>query len=47
MTALRVVEQHLKCLEQRDTQRVVHVLLFPTIWNAFYTAAHSGQQTVT
>lgn len=44
MTALRGVKQHLKCLEQRDTLRVIHLLLLPTIWNVFYTATRSDQK---
>ena len=36
MTALRGVKKHLKCLEQRDTLRVIHLLLLPTIWNFFF-----------
>jgi len=47
MTALRGVKQHLKCLEQRDTPRVIHLLLLPTIWNVFYTAARSDKKTIT
>jgi len=46
MTALRGVKQHLKCLEQRDTLRVIHLLLLPTIWNVFYTAIRSDQKTI-
>jgi len=47
MTALRGVKQHLKCLEQRDTLRVIHLLLLNTIWNLFYTATRSDQKTIT
>jgi hypothetical protein len=44
MTALRGVEQRSKCLEQRDTLRVIHLLLLPTIWNVFYTATRSDKK---
>jgi len=31
MTALREIKQHLKFVEQRDTQWVIHLLLFRRI----------------
>jgi len=46
MTALWGVKQHLKCLEQRDTLRVIHLLLLPKILDAFYTATLSDQKTI-